>query len=184
MADALGADGERFPDGFGAGGFAGVVGEAQTGGAGLGVEGAEWLGAGDALVSAEADADDGRVLGAHFGGFAEDALGFFDGEVADGVEDPVERETQLKRGALAGAFEAGEDRLKARGIEIAPHIDDADGDVDLGMDDALRGELLHHAPGCELVVFGACEPAGDGFEGFNEAGEISEAIERFGFGRG
>ena len=32
MADALGADGERFPDGLGAGGFAGVVGQAQAGG--------------------------------------------------------------------------------------------------------------------------------------------------------
>ena len=31
VADALGADGERLPDGLGAGGFAGVVGEAQAG---------------------------------------------------------------------------------------------------------------------------------------------------------
>ena len=40
VADALGADGKRFPDGLGAGGFAGVVGEAQAGGAGLGRRGA------------------------------------------------------------------------------------------------------------------------------------------------
>jgi hypothetical protein len=31
VADALGADGERLADGLGAGGFAGVVGEAQAG---------------------------------------------------------------------------------------------------------------------------------------------------------
>ena len=43
---------------------------------------------------------------------------------------------------------------KQRGIEVAPHIDDADGDEDLGVDDALLGELLHHAPGDEFVVFG------------------------------
>ena len=183
VADALGADGERFADGLGAGGFAGVVGEAQAGGAGLGVEGAEGLGAGAALVTAEADADDGGVLGAHFGGLAEDALGLFDGEVADGVEDPVEREAQLARGALAGAFQGGEDGLEAAGIEVAPHIDDADGDVDLGVDDALGGELLHHAPGGELVVFGVGEAAGDGLEGLNEAGEVSETVERLGVAR-
>ena len=43
---------------------------------------------------------------------------------------------------------------KARGVEVAPHVDDADGDVDLGVDHALRGELLHHAPGGQFVVFG------------------------------
>jgi hypothetical protein len=35
VADALGADGEGFPDCLGAGGFAGMVGEPQTGGAAL-----------------------------------------------------------------------------------------------------------------------------------------------------
>jgi hypothetical protein len=63
------------------------------------------LGAGSALVSAETDADDGGVIFAHLGGFAEDAIGFLDGEVADGVEDPVEGEAKLAGGALAGAFE-------------------------------------------------------------------------------
>ena len=112
VADALGADGERLPDGLGAGGFAGVVGEAQAGLRGLGIEGAEGLGAGAALVAAEADADDGGVVRAHFGGLAEDALGLFDGEVAHGVEDPVEREAQFALGALAGALQAGEDGLE------------------------------------------------------------------------
>ena len=105
--------------------------------------------------------------------------------MADGVEDPVERRGRVRAArAFAGAFEAGEDGLEARGIVVAPHVDDADGDVDLGVDDALRGEMLHHAPGGELVVFGADEQAGDGFEGFDEAGEISELIEGFGFVRG
>ena len=44
--------------------------------AALCVERAEGLGAAAALVAAEADADDGWVLGAHFGSLAEDALGF------------------------------------------------------------------------------------------------------------
>ena len=75
--------------------------------------------------------------------------------MADGVEDPIEREAQLARGALAGALQAGEDGLEAGGIEVAPQVDDADGDKDLGVDDALRGEVLHHAPGGQLVVLGS-----------------------------
>src|SRR5271155_4973205 len=116
MADALGADGEGFPDGGGAGGFAGVVGEAKAGGFGAGVEVAEWLGACSALVSAEADGDDGGVVSAHLDGFAEDAVSFLDGEMADGIEDPIEREAQFEGGTFAGAFQGGEDRLKAAGI--------------------------------------------------------------------
>ncbi len=146
------------------------------------VEGAEGLGAGAALVAAEADADDGGVVRAHFGGLAEDAIGLLDGEVADGVEDPVEREAQLAGGALAGAFQGGEDGLEAARIEVAPHIDDADGDKDLGVDDALRGEVLHHAPGGQFVVFGVAKAARDGLEGFDELGEIGEPVERLGFG--
>ena len=43
---------------------------------------------------------------AHLRGLAEDALRLLDGEVAHGVEDPEERETQLARGPLAGALQA------------------------------------------------------------------------------
>ena len=70
---------------------------------------------------------------------------------------------------------------KARGIEVAPHIDDADRNVDLGMDDALLGEMLHHAPCGELVVFGVAEAAGDGLEGLDEFGEIGKTVEGLGF---
>ena len=52
------------------------------------------------------------------------------------------------------------------------------------MDDALRGEMLHHAPGSQLVVVRAGEQAGDGAEGFNEAGKIGEPVERLGLGEG
>ena len=71
---------------------------------------------------------------------------------------------------------------KARGIEVAPHVDDADGDVDLGVDNALRGQPLHHAPGGQLVVVRVDQPPGDGLEGLNKAGEIVEAVEGLGLG--
>ena len=181
VADTLGSDGERLPDGLGAGGFAGVVGEAQAGGLGSRVEMAERLGAGATFVSAKTDADDGGVVLAQLGGFAEDAIGFLDGEVADRVKDPIEGEPKFARGAFAGALEAGKDGLEASRIEVAPHIDDADGDEDLGVDNALRGELLHHVPGDDFVVFGIAKAAGDGFEGLNEFGEIRETVEHLGF---
>ena len=150
---------------------------------GSGVEMAEGLGAGATLVAAETDADDGGVVLAQLGGFAEDAIGLLDGEVAYGVEDPVEGEPKFASGAFARALEAGEDGLEASRIEVAPHIDDADGDVDLGVDNALRGELLHHVPGDYLVVLGVAEAARDGLEGLNEFGEVGETVERLGFVR-
>jgi len=51
------------------------------------------------------------------------------------------------------------------------------------MDHALLGQALDHAPGGELVVFRADQAAGDGLECVNEAGEVSELVERFGFGQ-
>src|ERR1017187_4613097 len=51
------------------------------------------------------------------------------------------------------------------------------------MDNALRGELLHHVPGNKFVVLGSDEAAGDGFEALNEAGEIVEAVVGLGLGQ-
>ena len=87
----------------------------------------------------------------------------------------------LVGGAFAGAFESGEDGLEAAGIEVAPHIDDADGDEDLSVDHALGGEVLHHAPCGQLVVFGVAKAASDGLEGLNELSEISELVKRLSF---
>ena len=144
MAQTLGTDAEGFPDGFGAGGFAGVVGKAQTGCARISVDGAERFGAGSSLVAAKADADDGGELGAEFDGLADDTFRFGHSEVADCVKDPENGEAQLAFGAVAGAFESGEDGFEACGIVIAPHVDDADGDVDLGVDYTLFSEVLAH----------------------------------------
>ncbi len=182
VADALGTDGQRFADGLWAGGFAGVVGEPQTSLRGFGVQRAECLGAGAALVASEADSDDGRVRGAEFGGLAEDPRGLFDREVAHGVEDPVEREAQLALATFAGAFQGGEDRLEGCWIVVAPAVEHAHGDVDLGVDDALRREMLDHAPGGQFVVLRSLQQAGDGLEGVQKSGEVGEAIERLGLG--
>ena len=122
-------------------------------------------------------------MSAEFGGLAEDPFGLFDGEVAYGVEDPVEGEAEFAFGAFAGAFEGGEDGLEAARIEVAPHVDDTDGNVDLGVDDALRGELLHHAPGGDLVIFGVLSRRVTALKAFDELGEVGEAVDGFGLGK-
>src|SRR5437763_6999770 len=111
MSNSLRADGECLADGLRSGGFAGVVGQAQAGLARLLVKGAERLRTAAALVAAETDADDGRVLIAHLRGLGKDHAGFFQGEVTYGVEDPVEGQAQLSGGALAGPLQPGEDGL-------------------------------------------------------------------------
>jgi len=81
VADAFGADVDGGPDACGAfdeaAGFAGVGGEAETGGARLGVEVFEEGCGTSSFISSNSDADDGWELGVEFGGLAEDAGGLF-----------------------------------------------------------------------------------------------------------
>ena len=155
MAQTLGADAERIPDGFGASGFAGVIGEAEAGGARFGVDGTKGLGAGASLVTAEADADDGGKLGAEFDGLADDTFRFGNGEVANSVEDPVNGEAQFAFCAVSGAFESREDGFEARGIVIAPHLISLD--PDHAPDPAAM--LRHAAPFWSRFEFAGCKVA-------------------------
>src|ERR1035437_2541977 len=145
MAGPLRANGESFPDSLGASSFAGVVGQVKTGLRGLGIEGAEGLGASAALVASQANADDGGVCGLEFGSLEEDALGLLDGKVAHGVKDPIDREAQFAFSALAGSLQGGEDWLEGGGVVVGTVVDDADGDVNLGVDHSLGGHVHHHA---------------------------------------
>ena len=115
VADALGADVDGGPDAGGAfdeaAGFAGVGGEAEAGGAGLGVEVFEEGCGAAGFVAADADADDGGVLGAEFGGLAEDAGGLVGAEVADGVDEPVDGGAELLLGADAAALDGFDEGL-------------------------------------------------------------------------
>ena len=95
VADALGADVDGRPDALRAGVFAGVAGEAEAGGFGIRVELAELVGGAEELVASDADADDAGVERLELGGFLEDAGAGFDAEVADGVDDPEERDVEV-----------------------------------------------------------------------------------------
>ena len=179
VTDTLGADVEGTPDSFRADGFACMGGEPQSSVAGFRIEVAERFSAGAALVAADADTDDGRKLRAKFRCFAKDAGGLSGTEVANGVEDPVKRDAEFGFCVGAGTLHADEERLK---LASAPIIDDANGDVDLGMDNALAGKALEHAPCDQFVVFGSSQVLGHRFEGHEEAGEVGVAIESPGLG--
>ncbi len=169
VTEALGADVQGAPDAFRADRFAGVGGEAETGFASFGIEVAERLGGGAAFIPADSNADDRGEARAELGGFAEDAGGFLDAEVANSVKDPIEGEAKLGFGAGAGALHAIEQRLE---FATAPVVDHADRDVDLGVNHALTSEAFSHAPGGKLVIVGSAEVLGDRFEGEQKAGEV------------
>ena len=98
-----------------------------------------------ALVAAQADADDRGVWARISAALRKTRSASSHGEVAHGVEDPVEREAQLALAALPRPLQAGKDGLEGARIVVAPHVDDAHGDVDLGVDHALARP---DAPSC------------------------------------
>ena len=165
----------------GATGFAGVGGKAEAGGFGFGVDLAEERGGAAGFVSANANADDAGVLGAEFGGFAEDADGFIDAKVADGVDDPEHCGAEVLFATDAAALDGFDEGLD---LGLLPEIDDAEGDVDLGVEDALGGKSADHIVGDQLVVFGGAEALGHGLEGHEEAEEVFVGVELTGVGEG
>jgi len=181
VADALGADVDGGPDALRAGVLAGVAGEAEAGGFSFEVEIAELVGGAEELVASNADADDAGVERLELGGFAEDAGAGVDAEVADGVDDPEERDVEVGFGAGAAAFDGGDNEVD---VEAVLPVEDADGDVGFGMADALLGEVAEHVVGDELVVGGGVEAGGDGFEAEQEAGEVVVGVDAARFGEG
>src|SRR5579872_2188777 len=179
MAQSLRSDCKRLPDRLRPGCLPGMVGQVQSGFARLSIEMPEWFRAGMALVPSEADSNNRWIASAQLGGLAEDALGFCDSEVPNSVEDPIDRHPEFALPADTRPLEAFEDGFETCCVVLAPHVDDADRDVDFGVDDALGGERFDHAPGDEFVVIGADQLARDGLEGIDESGKVSELIECF-----
>ncbi len=149
--------------------------EAEAGGFGFGVELAEGFGGAAGFVAADADADDAGIGVAEVGGEAEDGGGFIEAEVADGVDDPEDGGAGFGfRGearALDGVHDGGDGEL---GLEAE---EDAPGEVNLRVDDALGGELADHFGGDEGEVVGGAEALGDGFEGHEEGLEIGVDVD-------
>lgn len=174
MADALGTDVQGCPDALRTGGFAGVTGEVQASGLGFGEELAEFVRWAAGFIAADANADDTGVLVLEFGGLGEDAGTFLQAEVADGVDDPEQREAEVALAALAAALDGGHHRVDVEAREV---VEDADGDVGLGVANALRSEVAEHVVGDGLVVGGGVQALGDGLEAHEEAGEVGVGVD-------
>ena len=157
-------------------GFSGVDAEAQAVARGLRVDLGEKLRGGNALVAADADADD--VAGLCSMALARTFAALFGAEVADGVEDPIERGAEVFFRTPAAALHAFKERIKL----LAAPEDDADADEDLGVQAAFGGELFDEPIGDEFEVLGIAQALGDRLEGDEEAGEILVIVERGGLG--
>ena len=166
VANALGAEVERSPDGFGRAGLAGMGGQAQALLGSVGIGAAKKFGRSFLLVTADAHSDDVAVAVARCE--FENFLCFLDSEVASGVENPQQRNAEIARAAGASAFETFEDG----GEILLAKKADADCDVDLGVQHGLFFQALHEAIGDEFVVVGAAQVGADGLECHQETLEI------------
>src|SRR5580704_4060786 len=178
VANALGAQVKRSPDGFGRSGFAGVGGRAQAVVESISVDAAEKFGRTFLFVAANADAHHVALAVEH--GEFENSLRLFDAEVAGRVENPEQRDAEIACATGASAFESVEDGGE---ILLAAQAH-ADRDVNFGMENVLRFQLLHEAVGDELVVVGAAEMFADRLERHEETSEIGVVVELGGFGEG
>src|SRR5215831_900830 len=175
VTDAFGAQVERAPDGTRARGFSCMSRHVQAVIASAGVDIAEKFRLGFALIASDAEGD--HVTIAITDGEIADRASSVRAELADSVEHPQERDAEVAGAAFASALEAFKDRVE---ILLAPQVD-ANRDVDLGVQDIFRLELLHQAIGDELVVSGSLEVFGDGLEGHQESGEVGVAVDGFDF---
>ena len=154
-------------------------GQAKTGILRFLKELAEGLRAGTPLVSANPDADDAGRLSPQFRCLAKDPGRLLRAKVADRVEDPVERDPELALGTHPGRFHPVKERLE---LDPPPVVDNAHGNIHLGVHHSLSRQTLQHAIGDQFVVCGGAQPFADRFERQQEAGEIGVAIKRPGLG--
>ncbi len=105
---------------------------------------------------------------------AKDAGRLLRAKVADRVEDPIEGDPELLLGAHARRFHPVKERFE---LDPPPVVDNADGDVGLGMHHALSRQTLQHAIGDQFIVFGGAQPLADRFERQQEASEIGVVVE-------
>src|SRR5690348_891618 len=139
MPETLGFQIQRSPYGFRPGRFSCVGGKVKTMITGEGVDVAEKLGARTAFVASNTKAHDAVTFVTD--GNLGDAAGFVHAKVANGVVDPEQRDAKVALAANASTFQAFMDGFK---IELTQQTD-ADGNVNLGMEDVFGFQLLHQA---------------------------------------
>ncbi len=178
VADALGAKIERAPYGFRRTILASVGGQAHAVVAGPGIGVTKEFGRGFQFVASDADADDFSIM--IMDGEFKDVLRGFKAKLANSVEDPEKRDSEVASAAGAAAIQAFEDGGE---ILLAPEAD-SDRNVNFGMQNVFFFQALHQAVGDELVIFWGAEMLGDVLEGEQKTWEIVVKVELVDLGLG
>ena len=127
---------------------------------------AKQFGRGLLLVAADADPDHVAITIADRQ--LENRAGCFRTELANCIEDPKHRDTEIALTSLAPSFQALENGCK---ILLAPQAN-AYGYVNLRMQNILRLKLLQQAVGDQFVVFASLQVIRHFLERHQKAGEV------------
>src|SRR5271155_1413879 len=139
MPKAFRSDIQRAPDAFRPDSFAGMHREPEPCVARFAIHVAKELSCSIALVASDPDADDAGVFALHLGGLAEDPGRSLYSKMPDGIENPVEGNAEVLLGLFPRPLHCSEYRLK---LAALPVIDKTHCDICLGVDYALRSQLL------------------------------------------
>src|ERR1700730_10541115 len=136
--------------------------QAQCGGSFI--DGAKVRGGHAQFVAANPEGDDG--FGSALPCGFKNARGSFGPELPDRVKDPVDAQA-----AAGKPFGGAEDRFKISFRALLAEKHDADREGDLGIDDALREQLLAKVASDQRIVLGIAEKRGDPLESLQELHE-------------
>ena len=110
----------------------------------------------------------------------EHLLRFLCAELPDRVEDPEQRNAEIPLSPPPAAFEPLEDR----GEILLPPEADTDRDKNLGMQDILRLQPLHHPVRDQFVVFRGAQVLGNILERAEKTCEVRVAVKPLDLGEG
>ena len=149
VADALGFQIQRAPNGFRAGIFAGVRGQAQAVVCGIRVGITKKFGRSFLLIAAHANGGDMAITATYRP--SEDIARCAGAEVADRIENPEQGNAEVALAPLAATFHAFEDGRR----NPAPPQAHSHRYVDFGMKHVLGFELSHQPVGNDFIVLGS-----------------------------
>ena len=168
VADAFGAQHQRFPNGFRSAAFTGVRGEMQAGGFGKRENILEPFGRPAFLAAADADGHHPAILARRRQ--ARHVPSRLHAELAHRVQDPADFHRRAVRGVVNGVENGAEFLL------LPQHH--ARRNDDFGVADVLRGQPLEQPVRDQGVILRPRQPRHHRAEGFQEGVEVRVTVER------
>ena len=175
VADALGMQIERAPNGFGRTRFPGMGCQAQAVILGVAVDAAKQFWRSLLLISADAYSDNMAIAVAH--GQFEHLLGGFNAEMACSVKNPQQRDAKVAGALGTSALEAFEDGREVL-LAVETH---SNGHVDFRMQGVFFFQVLHQAVRDEFVIIRPAQVGAHFLEGHQKTLEVGVVVERLGF---